>query len=147
MPPLGAHMSIAGGVDQAIDRARSAGCTALQIFLKNNNQWAGKPMKPEVVERFRAEIAKGDLGLPIAHASYLVNLASTNAVFVEKSIANLADDIERVLIPRIAKMTAAAERAGDRARLARIQTSLVSRIRAEAERDQLDADTDHLGPA
>ena len=88
-------MSVAGGVDRAIDRARDAGCTALQIFLKNNNQWRGKPLAPEAIERYRAEVAKGDLGRPIAHGSYLVNLAGPNPELLKKSMANLLDDLER----------------------------------------------------
>ena len=88
-------MSVAGGVDRAIDRARDAGCTALQIFLKNNNQWRAKPLDEAVIERFRAEIAKGDLGKPIAHASYLLNLASPKKDLVAKSMANLLDDLDR----------------------------------------------------
>lgn len=95
LPPLGAHMSVAGGVDRAIDRAREAGCTALQIFLKNNNQWSGKPFEASVIERFRQEIAKGDLGVPVAHASYLVNLASADAGLLERSMTNLKDDLGR----------------------------------------------------
>lgn len=88
-------MSIAGGVDNAVDRARAVGATALQIFLKNNNRWKGKPLDPESADRFRREIEKGDLGVPIAHASYLINLASSDRSLVAKSLDNLADDIER----------------------------------------------------
>lgn len=95
LPPLGAHMSVAGGVDKAIDRARSAGCSALQIFLKNNNQWSGKTLDDEVVGRWKREIAVGDLGLPIAHNSYLVNLASPDPLLMEKSMSNMLDDIRR----------------------------------------------------
>lgn len=92
---MGAHMSVAGGVDKAIDRARDAGCTALQIFLKNNNQWQGKPIDEEVAERFRTEIAKGDLDRPVAHCSYLVNLASADKALQKKSLENLSDDLVR----------------------------------------------------
>ena len=95
LPALGAHMSVSGGVDKAIDRARSAGCTALQIFLKNNTQWEGKPLEDEVVARWRSEIVRGDLGRPIAHNSYLVNLASPRADLVKKSAANMLDDLRR----------------------------------------------------
>lgn len=95
IPRLGAHMSVAGGVDRAIDRARSVGCTALQIFLKNNNQWSGPPVADAVRERWLREIAVGDLGVPIAHASYLINLASADEELLRKSLDNLADDVAR----------------------------------------------------
>src|SRR3972149_9961537 len=42
-PRLGAHMSIAGGVDKAFLRGEEVGCDAMQIFTKNNNQWRGAP--------------------------------------------------------------------------------------------------------
>ncbi|MBV9645028.1 MAG: hypothetical protein JO334_15810 [Verrucomicrobia bacterium] len=41
---LGAHMSIAGGPSKALERGRSIGCTAIQIFVKNNMQWFAKPV-------------------------------------------------------------------------------------------------------
>lgn len=88
-------MSIAGGVDLAIDRAREAGCSAVQIFLKNNNQWRGKPLSDESVERFRTEIARGDFAPPVAHASYLLNPASPDAELRRKSRENLTDDLKR----------------------------------------------------
>lgn len=94
-PPLGAHMSIAGGVDLAIDRAREAGCSAFQIFLKNNNRWRGKPLDEAAIERFRAEMARGDFAPPVAHASYLLNLASPDAGLRKKTRENLADDLNR----------------------------------------------------
>ncbi|MBV9106389.1 MAG: hypothetical protein JO313_10240 [Verrucomicrobia bacterium] len=42
---LGAHMSIAGGPSKALERGRSIGCTAIQIFVKNNMQWFAKPVR------------------------------------------------------------------------------------------------------
>jgi hypothetical protein len=42
-PLLGAHMSISGGPSKALERGRSIGCTAIQIFVKNNMQWFAKP--------------------------------------------------------------------------------------------------------
>ncbi len=44
---LGAHMSVAGGVANAVERAVVHGCEALQIFCKNASQWRGKPLDPE----------------------------------------------------------------------------------------------------
>ncbi len=95
LPPLGAHMSVAGGMDLALERARSAGCTAVQVFLKNNNQWMGKPYDEEVLERWRKAVAVGDLGKPIAHNGYLVNLASPKADLLKKSMDNMQDDLKR----------------------------------------------------
>ena len=46
MPKLGAHMSIAGGVDKAFDQAEKTGCEAMQIFTKNNNRWKARDLRP-----------------------------------------------------------------------------------------------------
>ncbi len=43
-PRLGAHMSVAGGVEKAIERGASVGCETIQLFTKNNNQWKAKPI-------------------------------------------------------------------------------------------------------
>ncbi len=72
---LGSHMSAAGGAWKAIERARSVDCQSTQIFIKSNMQWFGKPPKPADAERFRTELAKGDVGTVFGHAGYLINLA------------------------------------------------------------------------
>ena len=53
---IGAHMSVAGGVSKAVDRAAAHGCEALQIFTKNGNRWLGKALDPTDVRRFRARL-------------------------------------------------------------------------------------------
>lgn len=84
-------MSIAGGVDRALERAASIGCAAVQIFLKNNMQWAGKPLATDEVARFRARRA-----VPVfAHSAYLINLAATNRSFRRRSLVALTDEIHR----------------------------------------------------
>ena len=50
-PLLGSHMSTAGGVDKALERGASIGCSSIQIFLKNNMQWSGPPLKPDEIAR------------------------------------------------------------------------------------------------
>src|SRR6476620_5014989 len=78
---LGAHMSIGGGVHRAIERACSIGCTAMQIFVKNNMQWFARPIAPEEVRAFREHAQRAELGAVFAHANYLINLAATNPQF------------------------------------------------------------------
>ncbi|HSG99355.1 MAG TPA: hypothetical protein VLB27_04855, partial [candidate division Zixibacteria bacterium] len=50
--PIGAHMSIAGGVFNALVDGAAVGCTAIQVFTKSNQQWKARPLKAEEVERF-----------------------------------------------------------------------------------------------
>ncbi len=91
---LGAHVSIAGGVDQAIHRAIAVGCTAMQIFVKNNMQWfASAPIKPTELDAYRAHAGK--LAFVMGHSGYMINLAAVNPDFLEKSRRALRDELER----------------------------------------------------
>src|ERR1700693_111428 len=90
---LGAHMSITGGPAKALERGRSIGCSAIQIFVKNNMQWFARPF------------AKADLAayhkypdqpkMVFGHASYLINPGAKNPEFREKSIRALSEELSR----------------------------------------------------
>lgn len=92
---FGAHMSIAGGFDKAVDRAMLAGCDALQIFTKNSNQWKAKPILPEVAELFEQSLTNSSIESVVAHDSYLINLASPADELWQKSIAAFQEELER----------------------------------------------------
>ena len=92
---LGAHMSIAGGANMAIERARSINCTAMQMFVKNNMQWFARPLAREQITRFREQRKRGELLSIFAHANYLINLAATNGQFHANSIRSLAEELVR----------------------------------------------------
>lgn len=98
---LGAHMSIAGGVDKAIERGMSLSCTTIQMFTKNSNQWKGKPVTGEEAGRFKALQKKSGIRQVIAHDSYLINLASGDPELREKSIDALISELERCRILEI----------------------------------------------
>ena len=95
LPPLGAHVSAAGGTSRAIDRAAELGCTALQIFVKNANQWRGKELSGTEAEAFRAARAGSAVGPVVAHGSYLINLCTTDSTLLDKSREALADELAR----------------------------------------------------
>lgn len=95
LPPLGAHVSVAGGLSAAFPRADALGCTAMQIFVKNGSQWRGRELTAEEAESFRAAHVASGVGPLLAHASYLINLAATDPVILEKSREALADELER----------------------------------------------------
>lgn len=95
IPPLGAHMSIAGGFALAVDRARQIGATALQIFLKNSNQWRAREIPPEEAELFHDQVRQSDLAPPVAHSSYLINLASPAPDTALQSAQALMDELAR----------------------------------------------------
>jgi len=93
--PLGAHMSIAGGVDLAIARGFGIGCAAIQVFTKSNNQWAARTLPEDEVLRFRSERARlGDFPV-VAHDSYLINLCSPDDLLYEKSVDACLLELER----------------------------------------------------
>ena len=92
---LGAHMSINGGVDTSVDRATSIGCTTMQIFTKNNNQWFAKPLTEEVVLNYKTKIAASNIKKVVSHDSYLINLCAINPDTLKKSRISFVDEIER----------------------------------------------------
>src|SRR6186997_2655005 len=95
MMRIGAHMSVAGGVCKAVDRAVVHGCEALQIFTKNANQWRGKPLDHAEIALFRQRIEQTGITPVVSHASYLINLATTFPVLREQSIAAFIDELDR----------------------------------------------------
>lgn len=92
---LGAHMSIAGGVSHALDRAASVGSNAVQVFTKNNRQWRGPPIDDEDVSRWQAEMPAQDIEASVSHASYLINMASPKKDLWERSLRAHQDEIAR----------------------------------------------------
>ncbi len=92
---LGAHMSTSGGVYTAVDQATSIGCTALQVFTKNNNQWNAKPLTDDDIQNYKRKIAEASIAPVVAHDSYLINLCATNPDVLKKSRAALIDELTR----------------------------------------------------
>ncbi|TFF89200.1 MAG: deoxyribonuclease IV [Promethearchaeota archaeon] len=83
---LGAHMSIAKGPHLAITRGESAGCEAIQIFVKSNRRWSAKPMAQKKIDKFIETRKTHDINPIFAHNTYLVNLASPDEETLQKSI-------------------------------------------------------------
>jgi deoxyribonuclease-4 len=92
---LGAHMSIGGGVHTAIERACSIGCTAMQIFVKNNMQWFARPLTRPEIGAFLKHTQRRELLSVFAHANYLINLAATNPQFHANSLRALSEELIR----------------------------------------------------
>ena len=91
---LGAHEPIAGGISKAFSRAEEDGADCVQVFTRNARGWAARPLPDDEVERFRGEARR--TGKPVAaHASYLINCASTDPVVRTKSWAALAEELGR----------------------------------------------------
>lgn len=88
-------MSIAGGAQNAITRACSIDCTAMQIFVKNNMQWFARPLTGEEIRAFRNHTQRAQISAAFAHANYLINLAATNLQFHANSMRALAEELTR----------------------------------------------------
>jgi len=95
MVRLGVHISIAGGLDKAIDRAKAKECDLFQIFSCNPRGWRSKPLLEEDAERFRAKFKKSGLDLAVDHMPYLPNLASPRGDVFAKSVEALASELTR----------------------------------------------------
>lgn len=91
---FGAHMSTAGGVWQALQRAKRVGADVCQIFVKNNMRWFGKPHGVEELALYANELADGRLTCVFGHAGYLINLAARPSVNREQSLKSLIQEIQ-----------------------------------------------------
>jgi len=94
MVRVGVHVSIAGSLDLAVDRAKKAGCDVFQIFSRNPRGWGFLPLSQEACDTFRSKIQTGSL-IPVDHMPYLPNLASPKPDIYEKSIAALTVELVR----------------------------------------------------
>lgn len=94
-PRLGAHLSVAGGVPRAIDRAVATGCETFQIFTKNSNRWQGRALAETEVEEFRRLARAHAFDSIVSHASYLINLAAPDLALRRRSVAALEDELHR----------------------------------------------------
>jgi deoxyribonuclease-4 len=95
MPILGAHQSISGGYHLAVERAKQCGCDCVQLFTKNSNQWSAKPITQAEADRFQAACREHGITHPIAHDSYLINLASPDDKLWQKSVAAFTEELRR----------------------------------------------------
>jgi deoxyribonuclease IV len=95
MPRLGAHLSIAGGLPRAVDRAAASKCEALQIFTKSAGQWRARMLPDDEVALFRRRVVETGIRPVVAHNSYLINLAAASADLRATSFEALRDEFDR----------------------------------------------------
>lgn len=94
-PRFGAHMSIAGGCDRAVMAAHAVPFQTVQLFTKNNNRWNGVPLTDVHAQAFRAALDQTGVSGPVAHTSYLINLASPDDAMWSRSVDAMVDEVER----------------------------------------------------
>jgi len=94
MVKVGVHVSIAGSLDLAVDRAKDAGSDVFQMFSRNPRGWAFKPLSNEDCDIYKAKIRTTGL-IPVDHMPYLPNLASPKPDIYEKTVATLTSELDR----------------------------------------------------
>lgn len=95
MPRFGAHMSISGGLHLALERGHSIGCESIQIFTRNQTRWTSKKRTPEELEQYRQTLSETGITPVVAHAIYLINLASPDEPVRTKSEAAFEEELAR----------------------------------------------------
>jgi len=127
MPRFGAHLSIAGGVERAVERAREIGADCLQLFVKPPQQWRFQPLHDKDAARFRSAAKDAVLAPLVGHASYLVNLATPDEALYEKSLQCLLaewDRAERLGLAYLVLHPGSHTGSGEAAGLARVASAL-----------------------
>lgn len=92
---VGMHVSIAGTIDQAVDRAVESHCDTFQIFTRNPRGWKVSKLEPEEVESFKSKLRQHKIGPVVSHMPYLPNLSSPKDDFYEKSVEALVGEVDR----------------------------------------------------
>lgn len=94
---VGAHVSAAGGVDQAVLRAHEIKATAFALFTKNQRQWKAAPLSTESIDKFKKNCGIYGYGpeQTLPHDSYLINLGHPEEEALEKSRAAFLDEMQR----------------------------------------------------
>jgi endonuclease IV len=95
------HVSIAGTIDQAVDRAVESHCDTFQIFTRNPRGWRVSNLEPEEIESFKSKLRQHKIGPVVSHMPYLPNLSSPKDDFYEKSVEALVGEVERCTLLNI----------------------------------------------
>jgi deoxyribonuclease-4 len=135
---LGAHVPVTGGVFNAPGHGQAIGAEAIQIFTRNQMQWACRPLREEEAAAFREAVAKSGVRRVLTHGSYLMNLASPNPEFLSKSRDCLVTEIERcdqLAIPYVVLHPGAHMGQGEDAGLSAIARSLDAVLERTEGRD------------
>ena len=135
MALIGAHISVAGGLHRAYQRADAAGCESMQIFTRNQRQWSNDPLSFREIEEFYRASKDSSVRKVVSHASYLINLGGNDHVR-GKSEEALISELERFRNQSIDDVVLhpgfALESTGEAA-LARVSASLLKVLEATSD--------------
>ncbi len=91
----GVHVSIAGSIDQAVDRAREKNCDTFQIFTRNPRGWKSKKLASSEVDQFREKLKSSLIEPAVAHMPYLPNLSCPKKALYKRSVRTLTAELDR----------------------------------------------------
>jgi deoxyribonuclease-4 len=92
---FGSHLSIAGGLHNALIDAESLGCETVQVFTKNQQQWKCKPLDKDTIKQWKAHLKRLGFSATVSHDSYLINLATPDEKLWRSSIALFVHELQR----------------------------------------------------
>jgi deoxyribonuclease-4 len=92
---IGAHVSIAGGLEKSVLRAVKIGCETIQIFTKSNAQWGARKLTPDEVNEFKSQLSKFKIYPVVVHSSYLINLCAKDKKILSKSRKAFVEELKR----------------------------------------------------
>ena len=98
---FGSHLSISGGLHNALLEAEKLGMETVQIFTKNQQQWRCSPLAPEAVTNWRSHCDRLKFRRTVSHDSYLINLASPDPALRIKSIELFIEELSRCVCLKI----------------------------------------------
>jgi deoxyribonuclease-4 len=123
----GSHLSIAGGMHNAVTAATALGMTTVQVFTKNQQQWLAKPIADEACSAWCSACAEAAFEVTVSHDSYLINLASADEALWRKSVDAFAEEVrrcEQLRIPLLVTHPGAHLGTGEEAGLRRVAAGL-----------------------
>jgi deoxyribonuclease-4 len=91
---FGAHMPTSGGVWRGLERGRGLQCEIVQLFVKNNMQWFGRPYTPEELAKYANEFSASAFSCVFGHAGYLINLGAAPSPNRDNSLKSLLQEIQ-----------------------------------------------------
>lgn len=124
---LGSHLSIAGGLHNALVAGRALRVDCVQVFTKNQQQWSSPPLTDAAVRLWREHLASTGIARTVSHDSYLINLASPDADLRRRSAALFREELlrcEALGIPHLVAHPGAHMGAGEAEGLRRVAESL-----------------------
>jgi len=124
---FGSHLSIAGGMHNALLEAEKLGMGCVQVFTKNQQQWKAKPLDPAAIEAWKSHCTRLNFAHTVSHDSYLINLASPDDALWRKSIDLFVEELTRCIIlgiPYLVTHPGAHTGSGEEAGLKRVAQGL-----------------------